>query len=254
MSRLGLILLMALVWTAPARSADVAVALTDDVIEIDTGFSGARLTLFGALIGLDETLADVDIVSVIRGPDARLEIRKLERRHLIWTPGAAHIIENAPTLYLTNATRPINDIAPLPDQAAYHLGAGHAEAAPIIAPGGPLDDATRAQYMNAFLAETEEKGLYRDSVGGVSFKKGALFSINVDLPANTPVGAYDVAVYLYRDGVLLGRDTAKLLVNKVGLERRIYEIAHQRPVSYGISCVALSLLAGWIGALAFRKR
>lgn len=239
--------------SAHAQTADIAVALTDDIVEIDAGFSGARLTLFGAVTGVEAPEGKVDIISVIRGPETRFEIRRIEKRNLIWTPGASYAVEGAPGLYLTTATRPIDDIAPLPDQAAHGLGLDALQISAsmketVTAFGDEADI-----YEDAFLKEVEKDGLYRDLVGGVSFKKGALFSINIDLPATTPVGAYDVAVYLYRDGVLLGEDASKILVNKVGVERRIYDLAQTRPISYGLLCVALSLLAGWAAGLAFRK-
>ncbi len=236
-----------------AQPADIAVALTDDLVEIDTGFSGAELTLFGAVTGVDDPQGKVDIISVVRGPETDFNIRRIVKHNLIWTPGAPHTVKGAPGLYLTNATRPINDIAPLPDQAAHGLGL---DALPIRAGGrehGATDESESRLFAEAFLTEVEFKGLYRDLVGGVSFKKGALFSINIDLPATTPVGAYEVAVYLYRDGVLLGADSAKILVNKVGAERRIYDLAQKRPILYGLLCVALSLFAGWLAAMAFRK-
>ena len=77
--------------------------------------------------------------------------------------------------------------------------------------------------------------------------------MHIALPPTTPVGDYRVDVYLFRDGELLSRDSAQLAVNKVGLERRIYELAQTRPIAYGITCVAVSLIAGWLAAAAFRK-
>lgn len=238
---------------APAQAANIAVALTDDLVEVDAGFAGAQLTLFGAVTGVPDPARAVDIIAVIRGPATRFEIRRLERRNLIWAPGHVHYVEDAPGLYLTASTRPITDVVPLPDQASYHLGTDHLTL-DITRPGDVGEPSAHdADFADAFVNEVEDEGLYGARVSGVSFKKGALFAINADLPANTPVGNYDVSVYLYQDGVLLDRDSATLLVNKVGIERRIYELAHQRPVSYGIVSVALSLLAGWIAAFAFRK-
>lgn len=232
---------------------DIAVALTDDLVEVNASFAGARLTLFGAVTGVEDPANTVDVIAVIRGPATRFEIRRLERKNLIWAPGHAHIVENAPGLYLTAATRPITDVAPLPEQAAYHLGTDFLTFS-VTRPGEDGEESDHdGDFAEAFITEIEDKGLYDARVGGVSFKKGALFAINADLPANTPVGDYDVSVYLYQDGRLLGRDSATLVVNKVGIERRIYELAHQRPVSYGILCVALSLFAGWIASFAFRK-
>ena len=248
--------------TESAVSA-IAIALTDEEIAIDTGFTGAQLTLFGAITGV-ENRETLDIISVIRGPDTSFRLRRFEQRNLIWMPGEARIIDNAPGLFITSATRTIGDIAPLPDQAALRLTPDHLkiniEARAADAPVPHVDVAETSEsflnadlYKNAFLTEIEELGLYQTFVGGVSFKKGALFTINIELPANTPVGQYDVAVFLYRDGVNLGMDTAKLSVNKVGLERQIFELAHERPITYGLLCVAMSLFAGWIASLAFRK-
>lgn len=250
----ALLIALALLAAPPARAADIAIALTDDFIRVDTSFSGARLVLFGAVTGIDSPESAVDIVSVVRGPDMQFDVRRLEKRNLIWMPGETHVIESAPGLYLTTATKRIMDIAPLPDQAAYDLGADFLDIKAPAATDKSIEDNEHAElFKNAFLNEVEDLGLYRNIVGGVDFKKGGLFTINVNLPATTPVGDYAVSVYLYRNGELLGQDTAQLAVNKVGVERRIYELAHNRPVSYGVFCVVLSLFAGWVAAFAFRK-
>lgn len=242
--------LLFLFTASPAAAANIEIALTDNRVDVDTGFAGARLTLFGAVTGVDDP-STLDMAAVIRGPDARFNIRKLEKRNLIWTPGPTHVIDDAPGLYLTYATKPVGDIAPLPVQADYRLDADYLEIAFQAHDEGYSDDADL--FRRAFLSEAEELGLYRSSVSGIEFKKNALFTITARLPANTPVGDYDVSVYLFRDGELIGSDTTALAVNRAGLERQIYDFAHNRPVSYGFFCVALSLFAGWIASLAFRK-
>jgi uncharacterized protein (TIGR02186 family) len=237
--------------TAPAAAQGVEIALTDDRVAVDTGFAGARLTLFGAVTGLDNP-SSVDIISVIRGPEAQFNVRQFKKTSLIWTPGPTHLIENAPGLYITYATRPIDDIAPLPAQAEYRLDASFLDIG-VTAHTSVSNNEEAQLFRSAFLTEAEDLGLYGSRVGGIQFKKGALFTINARLPANTPVGEYDVAVYLFRNGELIGSDSAALAVNRVGLERRVYDFAHDRPVSYGFFCVAMSLLAGWLASLAFRK-
>ncbi len=249
---IGLVILFS---ALPVRAAEIDIALTDDRVAVDTGFAGARLTLFGAVTGIDNPASAIDIVSVIRGPETRFEIRQMEKRNLIWMPGKTQVIDSAPGLFLTYATRDVSDVAPLPLQASHTLDADFlnisvSDGANTLQPG---DESTTTLYRSAFLTEAEELGLYRARTTGVEFKKGSLFTINVDLPANTPVGEYGVSVYLFRDGVLLDADEAALTVNKVGAERRIYEFAHNRPVSYGVFCVVLSLFAGWLASLAFRK-
>lgn len=251
MKPIAFLLILALI-AARASAAEIAVAFTDDTVDVDAGFAGARVTLFGAVAGIDDPQGAVDLIAVIRGPAASFHVRRLQRRNLIWMPGDVHAIKSAPGLYLTAATRPIADIAPLPDQAAFRLGAHFLDFEAETPHENAESDDYRRPFIDAFISEFENRGLYDNRIGAVSFKKGALFVIEADLPANTPVGEYGVAVYLYQDGRLLGQDSARLLVDKVGLERRIYELAHRRPVSYGFLCVALSLFAGWIAALVFR--
>ena len=239
------------VWSAAtnaAQSAEIAVALTDDRVEVDADFSGAAVTMFGAVTGAENPADTFNIIAVVTGPPGDFHVRPLEKRGIIWLPGKAEIIEAAPRFYVSHATQPIRDIAPLHDQANFELGADNIRALDLYADGDAVHP-----FNAAFLDALESAGQYSDKVGGVSFVKGALFTINIALPANTPVGEYAVAVYLYRDGILISQDTAALRVNKVGLERRIFDLAHRRPVLYGLLCVAVSLLAGWIAGLAFRK-
>lgn len=243
-------LLALCLFASQAAAADIEIALTDDLVEVDTGFAGARLTLFGAVTGVDDP-ASLDMISVIRGPDARFQVRQMKKNNLIWAPGPKYAVGPTPGLYLTYSTRPVDDIAPLPIQAEYHLDADYLDIDVSARAATPPED--HALYRSAFLSEAETVGLYHARADGIAFHKGALFTINARLPANTPVGEYSVAVYLFRNGEMVGADTAALAVNRVGLERRIYDVAHKRPVSYGIFCVMLSLIAGWIGGLAFRK-
>lgn len=248
-------LFFALVFLAlhPANAANIELGIADDRVEVDTSFAGAKLTLFGAVTGIEDPSNEVDIISVIRGPEARFQIRQIEKNRLIYVPGTTHHVERAPGLYLTNSTRPVTDIAPLPLQDQYRLGAEFLDF-DIQSPETHSDEIDKSLlYREAFLNEARSLGLYEARIGGIEFKKGALFTINARLPANTPVGEYSVSVYLFRNGELLSTDHAELGVNRVGVERRLYDFAFERPISYGVFCVIVSLFAGWLASVAFRK-
>ena len=45
-----------------------------------------------------------------------------------------------------------------------------------------------------------------------------------------------------------------LTVEKVGVERDIYEFAHRRPWSYGVLVVLLAALMGWGASRIFRRQ
>lgn len=259
--KLAAIITLLLGVLAPARAAEIAIGLTDDVIEVDAGFSGAKIVLFGALSGDAGTPGEegplYDIVAVVRGPAGTFRMRPLQRGGVIWSPGPA-IDVKAPEVLLTSATRPLEEVAPAETRRKLGIGAEAEWLVPRISPAGPEGAAFVAasgalSISRAFLEHVREQGLFIENPDAVNFKKGALFAINVELSPATPVGDYAVNVYLFREGELVSEDSATLAVNKVGLERSIYEIAHGQPLAYGVGCVIISLIAGWLAAAAFRK-
>jgi uncharacterized protein (TIGR02186 family) len=68
-----------------------------------------------------------------------------------------------------------------------------------------------------------------------------------------PVGLYQVEMYLFRDGRLVSRRITPLVVRKVGIEAQIFEYAHQESMSYGLIAIGISLMAGWLGGVIFRR-
>lgn len=232
-----------------AHSADIAIALTDERVDVDTVFSGAELTLFGVVTGFERPQDEVEIIAVVEGPPSAFSVREIEKRGPIWAPGRSKTVENAPGLYLTSATNTIDAIAPEEDQSRLALGPDHLD---LHIKDATADDSGRL-FAAAFLTEAEERGLYANAAGDIRFRKGGLFTVRISLPATTPVGEYKVRVFLYSGGEQLGADGVTLSVDKVGMERQIYEFAHSKPISYGIVCVVIALAAGWAAAFAFRK-
>ena len=252
----ALMVILGMVCSSGAIAEEIIIELTDNLIEVDADFSGAQIVLFGVVEGTSN--ADItanhgitDIVSVIRGPEQSFTLRQITKEGLFWIPGEAVRIENAPGLYLTSSTRPLSDFTSPELRKKFNFGtdsinahaASSATAAAIAIPNATAN----------FIEAEKKTGRYQDTNASIKFRKNTLFSIDIDLPPTTPVGDYSVEVYLIRAGDVISADSAALSVQKVGLERRIYELAHNQPLGYGIICVAMSLFAGWLGSIAIRK-
>ena len=54
------------------------------------------------------------------------------------------------------------------------------------------------------------------------------------------------------DGDVVSEYQASIDVRKVGMERWLYNLAHERPVVYGLLSLAIAIFAGWAAAAAFR--
>ncbi|WP_392355022.1 TIGR02186 family protein [Brevundimonas sp. LF-1] len=81
-----------------------------------------------------------------------------------------------------------------------------------------------------------------------------MFRAEVKLPAVAPTGKYYAEVWLFQEGAAVSVSNLTLTVEKVGLERDIYEFAHRRPWSYGVLCVLLAALTGYAASRVFRSR
>lgn len=259
--RLGAAIILFCLVAGAARAADIAIALTDDLVEVNAGFAGEKVVLFGALTGDDSgaapgSLDDYDIVAVLRGPIARFRIRPMIRERFIWIAGPAIDIA-APEILLTSATRNLDKIAAPAVLRRLGVTTDANTLSKQLSPSPAGETYLRARgamtISKAFLDHARRTGRFREFDDAVKFRKGALFSINLELAPATPVGEYAVDVFLFRQGGLISRDTATLSVKKVGIERSVYEIAHDQPLAYGLGCLVIALAAGWLAAAAFRK-
>ena len=68
-----------------------------------------------------------------------------------------------------------------------------------------------------------------------------------------PTGEYRVEVLLVRSRRIVARQGLGFRVDRVGVADRIATVAHAEPLLYGVACVVLAALAGWLGSILFRR-
>jgi len=231
----------------------ITIALTEDIIEVDAGFSGASITLFGVITDSKTKEIDtkkVDLVATITGPPRIIEARRIERNGPIWIPGEASTAENVPGLYFVLSTRAIDLVTNEATRRTRHLGI---KTLPVDLKTAENSTPMDASMRDAVLASGQRQGLFRTFTGTINMLENGLFAVEVDLPAKTPVGDYTINVSAWFDEQLIGEDHAGLSVSKAGLGRQIYDLAYDQPFFYGIMCVLISLFAGWAVSIAFHK-
>ncbi len=237
---LGLMALAAV--PAAAQQAPLVADLSKHLVAITTGFSGTDVLLFGAVDGPG------DIVVVVRGPDRDEVVRRKERIAGIWVNTAEAVIPGAPSFYRVAATRPLEDVAPVPVLERHEIGHRHLD---LEVAGA--DAAAADAYRDALVRLKQKRTLYGDEILPVSFLGSQLFRTEMHLPANVPVGTYSVEVYLLRDGEVISAQTTPLIVSKVGVGAEVYDFAHDQGPLYGIIAILVAMGAGWLAATAFKK-
>ena len=252
MRRLALLLLAcAFLLPGTAQAKDIVADLVVHRIEITSGFSGAELTLFGA-VGPRTTATASPFSSTAPGGGlvgGTVEVRQKTRTLGIWMTGAHVKFEYVPGFYAIAASRPLEEILTFDMLDRYQLGIGEVKLAATQATAPNISD-----YAGALLRIRQRLGLYTDKVGHISFIGDRLFRTSFTFPSTVPTGIYNVDVYLVRDGKIVDAQSFPLLVNRAGFSADIYNFAHRNGAAYGVIAVLTALLFGWIAHLAFRRR
>ena len=78
-------------------------------VEVDAGYAGAQIVLYGAVFnpGDDPT----DVVVVVRGPERPVRLVRKVRVAGLWLNSRPVLFEGAPAFYMTASSRPLSDIA-----------------------------------------------------------------------------------------------------------------------------------------------
>ena len=234
-----------------ARADDLVSGLSQDIIQITSNYSGTDIVAFGAIENMNVMSAagPLDIVVVVRGPDADMIVRKKERVAGIWLNNHGVVIRGIPSYYYVASTRPLSAIAPDDTLKRYQLGLDDIEPQSTTA----RTQAIAEPYRQALVRHKLIDGLYNENAGGVEFLSPTLFRARVPVPAAVSRGQYNVQVYLFRNGTVVSAQSTPLYVDQTGLERQLFNFAHQWPLAYGLSTVAMAAMLGWLSSIIFRR-
>ncbi len=237
---------LALFWVmcGAAQAASPVVAdLSNYHIDIDSGFNGTRIFLFGARND------NGDIVVVVRGPNQNYIVRKKESMGGVWVNRSRMKFYNVPSFYAVASSRPLEEIgqAGLFDRLA--IGQDKLMAPP---PNIRLKDSFD-EFQSAYLRFQKKERLYAFAPEKVNFMAETLFKTVIEFPDNIPSGVYTAEIYLISDGEVVGMQTTPISVVKSGLDAALYWFAHHHPAYYGLTAIFLALFAGWAAGRIFGK-
>ncbi len=74
-------------------------------------------------------------------------------------------------------------------------------------------------FRSAFVRLRSRHGLYREETPAVTFLTPTLFRTGIPLPAEVPIGTYDVEIKLFADGALVTKTDTAFEIVKVGFEQ-----------------------------------
>lgn len=233
----------------PASAQQLVSGISQDLIQITSTYKGSDIVVFGAIEGqpAGEPRTPRDIVVVVRGPDSDITVRRRDRVAGIWINHDAAKLSGMPSYYFLASSRPLKDIAPQNALTHYSIGLQN------LQPDAVHSHHDYEPFRQAALRHLTKDRLYTEAAGGVEFLSETLFRAHVPVPAGVTRGQYKVEVYLFRDGEVQSAQSTPLFIDQTGLERRLYNFAHNQPFGYGLAAVAMAVIMGWISSLLFRR-
>jgi uncharacterized protein (TIGR02186 family) len=237
-----------------ASAEHLTIALSTPEVKINSSFTGVPITLFGVIERDAQTISrsgKYEIAVSVLGPPQSIVARRKDRILGIWANSRSETILAAPSYYLVSATGSVDKLAPEAQLKRLRLGFDNIGFTYRGRVG--TDSPAASEFRDAFLRIKQKEGLYSEAPAGVGFIGDTIFRTTVWIPANVPVGYYQVSAFLFADGALLARADQSFTIAKTGFEQFMFAFSRQESFIYGLACVALALFTGWLAGVIFRR-
>ncbi|HNW19392.1 MAG TPA: TIGR02186 family protein [Sphingorhabdus lacus] len=237
-------------------SAQAVPKLVPDVsqrqINIQSGFTGAELLLFGAIIYPRGVAPEgqIDVAVVLRGPARPITLREKQQIAGIWINADSSDFRSVPVYYAIASSRPLRNIVDSKTAAIYELGLDKLQ----LSPSGEVDAKEQRRFSNGLVDLKQRNGLFRQEAGSVEITDQVLYRARLKIPSSVPVGTYVAETLLIRNGrVIVADDNVEVRVRKTGFEQLITVLAQDYSLFYGAMAVLVSLLLGWFAGYIFQR-
>lgn len=250
------VLLLGTAFTIPlARAERLVASVSSHRVTVTPNYSGEELVLFGSVekdASTPVTRTSYDLVVTVTGPRADMVTRRKERKFGIWINTDYRQFLKVPIYLALFANRPFAAITSPEVERRQQLGLNNV----LLTQQIGLDYADvvpNDAFRSAFIRLRSEHGLYREDTSAVTFLTPTLFRTGIPLPAEVPIGIYNVEVKLFSDGMLVTQTETAFEIVKVGFEQFVATTARHNGFIYGLITAFMALMTGWMASIVFRR-
>lgn len=244
------LVLLLLTLGLPAQAEQVVAGLSQNRVAITANFDGSEILIFGA-VKRDAPApgtGPMEVIITVAGPSEPVTVRRKEKRYGIWVNTDFVEVDLAPSFYAIATTNPFDEVLRSTEDLRYKISIPSA----IRSVGAPMTISDSASFSEALIRIRTDRGLYQMNPGTVQMDEGTLFNTSVSLPSNLIEGDYTARIFLTRNGQVVDEFETAIDVSKVGLERFLFNLAHDQPLIYGLLSLFIAIVAGWGASAAFR--
>ena len=238
---------------APAATAtppeQIVAGLSENQVAITASFSGSDILVFGAVKReAPPSQPPLQVIVTLEGPRNPVMVSRKGFVYGIWINTRNVRITEAPGYYAVATSGPLSKILSNVDDLRYQITIPKA----IRQIGMASQTAHPKDFVDALIRIRKERGLYALSEGSVQIEQSTLFRTRLKLPANLTSGLYTARIFLTRDGRVIDTRSTDVRVEKIGVERWLYQLAQNRPALYGLLSLVIAIMAGWLASAAFQ--
>lgn len=230
------------------RAESLISTLSDNDVQITSNFTGEQIVVFGAVRGVPEGEPEYEVAVVVQGPDQDIVVRRKERVLGVWANRNARGFERVPSFYVMHLSPNFGASVTPAQLREYRLGVN---SLPFVQES-EVETTARA-FAEAVVDLRAQRALFLERRDEVEFLAANVFRTTFFLPSDIPTGEYRVSVYLFRDDMFLAGQTQTLTIEKGGFSERVARTAEAQPLLYGLICVGLAVLTGWLAGVIFRR-
>ena len=240
---------LALLWlTSAASGEEVVLGLSQDRVAITATFDGSEILIFGAVkrespIAVEPPL---EVIVTVSGPKEPVMVRRKERDFGIWVNKDSVAVDAAPSFYAVATSAPFEDVLTDTEDLRHKISINRA-----IRSVGATVEGTEA-FTEALIRIREDNGFYSLQEEAVALDEQTLFRTAMRMPADLIEGHYRTRIFLTRGGEVVSDYETMIEVNKVGMERFLFNLSREQPALYGLLALVIAMISGWGAAVLFQ--
>jgi uncharacterized protein (TIGR02186 family) len=242
--------------SGPAAAEKLVTSISRHQVMVTSSFAGTEIVLFGTVEPDSPTArrrtTGYDIVVTVAGPKQAMVERRKERVLGIWTNMVSRTFIDVPSYLAVLSNQPFDKFLAAQAIARSQIGIDNfvlRQKSQTTERDIGRDDV----FRNNFIRLKMQHGLYLQKSNGVTLLTPTVFRAEIPLPAEAPIGVYNVDIKVFAEGQMIVRAESAFEVIKTGFEQFVANAAQDYGLLYGLTTAMMAFMTGWFAAVVFRR-